>query len=41
MLVSDGLYFNNALGDEVVAGVVPKGAALDRLVALVEDAARP
>ena len=24
MLVSDGLYFNNALGDEVVAGVVPR-----------------
>jgi len=41
MLVSDGLYFNNALGDEIVAGVVPKGAALDQLVALVEDAARP
>lgn len=41
MLVSDGLYFNNALGGESVAGVVPKGAALDRLVALVEAAARP
>ena len=41
MLVSDGLYFNNALGDESVAGVVPTGVALDRLVALVEAAARP
>jgi hypothetical protein len=41
MLVSDGLYFNNALEGGVVSGAVPKGADLERLIALVEDAARP
>jgi AcrR family transcriptional regulator len=40
MLVSDGLYFNNALLTEEVAGPVPTGAALDALIALVERAAR-
>ncbi|MFH8250264.1 TetR/AcrR family transcriptional regulator [Microbacterium sp. B2969] len=40
MLVSDGLYFNNALEGGVVSGAVPKGADLDRLIALVEAAAR-
>lgn len=40
LLVSDGLYYNNALpvsGSEPV----PRGAALDALVALVERAVRP
>ncbi|MEU1970267.1 TetR/AcrR family transcriptional regulator [Microbacterium sp. NPDC019599] len=40
MLVSDGLYFNNALEGGVIQGAVPKGEDLDRLVALVEAAAR-
>jgi AcrR family transcriptional regulator len=35
MLVSDGLYFNNALGGDTPLTVVPQGAALDALVALV------
>jgi AcrR family transcriptional regulator len=41
MLVSDGLYFNNALEGGVVSGAVPHGEDLDRLIALVGDAARP
>lgn len=40
MLVSDGLYFNNALEGGVVQGAVPQGVALDRLIALVEAAAK-
>ncbi|WP_279234422.1 TetR/AcrR family transcriptional regulator [Microbacterium sp. SS28] len=40
MLVSDGLYFNNALEGGVLTDAVPEGPALDRLVALVESAAR-
>lgn len=40
MLVSDGLYFNNALGAAGVPGPVPEGAHLDALIALVESAAR-
>lgn len=40
MLVSDGLYFNNALSGGSIPGPVPRGAALDALVALVERAAR-
>jgi AcrR family transcriptional regulator len=41
MLVSDGLYFNNALGGDAAAATpVPSGAALDALIALVERAAR-
>jgi len=40
LLVSDGLYFNNALGITGAAGPVPRGAALDALVALVEASVR-
>ena len=40
MLVSDGLYFNNALSGGAIPGPVPRGAAMDALVALVERAAR-
>ncbi len=40
MLVSDGLYFNNALDGGSIPGPVPRGPALDALVALVEHAAR-
>ncbi|WP_292830831.1 TetR/AcrR family transcriptional regulator [Microbacterium sp.] len=40
LLVSDGLYFNNALGVSGAAGPVPRGTALDALVALVESAVR-
>jgi hypothetical protein len=40
MLVSDGLYFNNALGGDAPLTVVPDGAALDALVALVERTVR-
>jgi AcrR family transcriptional regulator len=38
MLVSDGLYFNNALGVTSVPGPVPTGPALDALIALVKSA---
>ncbi|KAA9110636.1 TetR/AcrR family transcriptional regulator [Microbacterium rhizomatis] len=38
MLVSDGLYFNNALTVGGVPGPVPTGADLDALIALVRDA---
>jgi AcrR family transcriptional regulator len=40
MLVSDGLYFNNALSGGSIPGPVPRGAAMDALVALVERATR-
>ena len=40
MLVSDGLYFNNALSGGAIPGPVPRGAAMDALVELVERAAR-
>ncbi len=40
MLVSDGLYFNNALGGDGVAGPVPTGEAMASLIALVERATR-
>ena len=40
MLVSDGLYFNNALSGGSIPGPVPRGPALDALVALVERAVR-
>lgn len=40
MLVSDGLYFNNALSGGAIPGPVPRGPAMDALVALVERAAR-
>jgi AcrR family transcriptional regulator len=36
MLVSDGLYFNHALGDTTVPGPMPEGAQLDALIALVK-----
>ena len=38
MLVSDGLYFNNALAVGGVPGPVPSGPDLDALIALVRDA---
>jgi AcrR family transcriptional regulator len=41
MLVSDGLYFNNALSGGSIPGPVPRDAALDALIALVERASRP
>ncbi|GAA2990568.1 AcrR family transcriptional regulator [Microbacterium terrae] len=40
MLVSDGLYFNNALSGGSIPGPVPQGAAMDALIALVERAAK-
>jgi AcrR family transcriptional regulator len=39
MLVSDGLYFNNALTVGGVPGPVPTGSELDALIALVISAA--
>lgn len=38
MLVSDGLYFNNALGVTTVPGPMPEGADLDALIARVKAA---
>jgi len=40
MLVSDGLYLNNALAGGSIPGPVPRGAAMDALIALVERAIR-
>ncbi|MEJ1155735.1 MULTISPECIES: TetR/AcrR family transcriptional regulator [Microbacterium] len=40
MLVSDGLYYNNALAGSAVAGPVPTGPAMDALIKLVERATR-
>ena len=40
MLVSDGLYFNNALAGGNIPGPVPRGAEMDALIALVEASAR-
>lgn len=40
LLVSDGLYFNNALDQGAVPGPVPQGPDMDALIALVEKAAR-
>ena len=40
MLVSDGLYFNNALAGGSIPGPVPSGADMDALIALVERAAK-
>ena len=40
MLVSDGLYFNNALAGGSIPGPVPRGAAMDALIDLVERAIR-
>lgn len=39
MLVSDGLYFNNALAGGNIPGPVPRGAEMDALIALVEESA--
>lgn len=39
MLVSDGLYFNNALQGGSIPGPVPSGADLDALIAMVLQAA--
>lgn len=39
MLVSDGLYYNNALAGGGIAGPVPTDADMDALIALVERAA--
>ncbi|TQJ31873.1 TetR/AcrR family transcriptional regulator [Microbacterium sp. SLBN-146] len=41
MLVSDGLYFNNALDGGSIPGPVPRDAAMDALVTLVERAIAP
>ncbi len=38
MLVSDGLYFNNALAGGSIPGPVPRGADMDALIALVLSA---
>ncbi|WP_438352696.1 TetR/AcrR family transcriptional regulator [Microbacterium sp. CJ88] len=40
MLVSDGLYFNNALAGGSIPGPVPRGDAMEALIALVERAVR-
>jgi AcrR family transcriptional regulator len=40
MLVSDGLYFNNALAGGSIPGPVPRGDAMEALIALVERAIR-
>jgi AcrR family transcriptional regulator len=40
MLVSDGLYFNNALAGGSIPGPVPRGDAMEALIALVECAIR-
>ncbi len=44
MLISDGLYYNNALdtvasGSSALAGPVPEGEQLERLIALVQRSA--
>jgi len=39
LLVSDGLYYHNAVSGDPVSGPVPRGAALDALIALVEASA--
>ncbi|GAA3020703.1 TetR/AcrR family transcriptional regulator [Microbacterium dextranolyticum] len=41
LLVSDGLYYNNALTGTSLVGPVPRGPALEALIALVEHAAHP
>ncbi len=41
ILVSDGLYFNNALGVAEAAATVPYGADLDALIALVARSTAP
>ncbi len=41
MLVSDGLYFNNALDGGAIPGPVPRGAHLDALITLVRARSSP
>jgi len=41
MLVSDGLYFNNALAGGSIPGPVPRGPAMDALIALVLRSVSP
>ncbi|MGF3055568.1 TetR/AcrR family transcriptional regulator [Microbacterium sp. YY-01] len=41
MLVSDGLYFNNALDAGNLGGPVPRGHELDALIALVQTSSAP
>lgn len=41
VLLSDGLYFNNALGVAEAAATVPRGADLDALIALVTRTTTP
>ena len=36
LLVSDGLYYNNALSGTAVAGPIPHGAGLDELIGKVD-----
>ncbi len=38
MLISDGIYYNNALQHSMLATAVPGGAEMDALIALVEKA---
>ena len=40
MLVSDGIYFNNSLAGGNIPGPVPRGPAMEALIALVERAIR-
>ncbi|WP_336627283.1 MULTISPECIES: TetR/AcrR family transcriptional regulator [unclassified Microbacterium] len=40
LLVSDGLYYNNALGGPAAAAPVPRAGDLDALIALVESSVR-
>lgn len=40
LLLSDGLYYNNALSGTAAAGPVPRDAALESLIALVEASVR-
>lgn len=40
LLISDGLYYNNALQTGGIAGPVPTGLALDDLITLVERSTR-
>ena len=40
LLVSDGLYYNNALGGPAAAAPVPRAGNLDALIALVEASVR-
>ena len=41
MLVSDGLYFNNALDGGAIPGPVPRGDDLEALIALVRGESEP